>query len=93
MLSQKGSVLNERSAVDILIFLLEEEKTPYIADLEPILPGDRARLRVLSRMEGAGLIVLKQDPIRPVRRTVCITEKGKRVAEFLKLAKAELESE
>ncbi|TQS84586.1 hypothetical protein A3207_00655 [Candidatus Methanomassiliicoccus intestinalis] len=87
------SVLDERGAVGILIRLFESDSSPYITDFDTIIPNPQSRTRVIERMADDMLVTLTSDPLRPVRRTVSLTEKGKRVAEHLRLAKAELESD
>jgi len=78
------SVLEQKGVVEILLFLLEEERAADISDMRKKLSiGHSALYSALEKLKKAGLIEEKKRREFPFNRFFLLTSKGKKVAEYL----------
>ncbi len=87
MRSRQRDILSMRYSTDVLVTVLESEKRCKFSDLNKFVTNHSTLNSLLAAFEKEGLILI-EEVMRPhYTRYIDLTDKGREIAEHLKLAK------
>jgi len=76
-------VLEKAGAIELLLYLYRNGETTFTNAVRSLKAGQAALYSAISRLLEAGLITEERGDIFPFTRTLKLTKKGYRVAEYL----------
>lgn len=83
-LSYKAQILEDRFAIAILLTLYNYDEPIIKSVLTSLLSsGSRTIADRIPQLESAGIIIESQEDVRPFRKYISLTPKGKIIAEYL----------